>query len=104
MLLRRTSRPQSSSLAIRGRMHLRSMVTLQKILGTLLWPLLACSSSAQSQYPVRLDIVNKSVVFLYGTDAVGQVNTSSPVATGFIAMVPSKTLPGRGYPLLVTAR
>ena len=57
--------------------------------------------SAQSVFLINLDAVRQSVVFLHIVDASGELKEAG---TGFLLMVPTKTDPGKGYMLLVTAR
>lgn len=62
------------------------------------------SCTAQAQFPVNVDAVRKSVVFIFAPDAEGHVNKAAPMATAFIVEVPRKSDPKRAYRLLVTAR
>jgi hypothetical protein len=48
--------------------------------------------------------VQKTIVFIYGADAHGHENTSSPLATGFFVGVPNKDDQSHGVLLLITAR
>jgi len=66
--------------------------------------LVAFCLSLKAQTFVGYESVRKSVVFLYGTDATGEVDKSAALATGFLIIVPIKDRPDRGYSLLVTAR
>jgi hypothetical protein len=72
---------------------------------TVLWVLIvSLCSLAHTQTFVGYEPLRKSVVFLYAADAAGRVNTAAPLATGFLINIPSKSIPGRGYAALVTAR
>jgi hypothetical protein len=61
-------------------------------------------SVGQNTFPVKLDQLRQSIVFLYGSDATGNVNPSTPLATGFFVAVPTKSDPSQSLGLLVTAR
>jgi hypothetical protein len=66
--------------------------------------LLAFCSSVTAQVFVGYEPVRKSVVFLYGADAAGEVDKSATLATGFIVGIPLKSQPSDVALLLVTAR
>ena|ERR1039457_3605265 len=66
-----------------------------------LWLGLATLSAAQSNFNINMEAVRSSVVFMHFRDAQG---TLREAGTGFLLGVPSKSLPGQGYYLLVTAR
>lgn len=66
--------------------------------------LLASCSSAMAQVFVGYEGLRKSVVFLYGADASGEVDKSAALATGFIVGIPAKNQPNKTYLMLVTAR
>lgn len=53
---------------------------------------------------IRIDAVEKSVVFLYGATADGDFDSSQPLGTGFFVEVPLLSNPKRAYRFLVTAR
>jgi hypothetical protein len=53
---------------------------------------------------INVEAVQKSVVFLYGAQANGGIDSSKPLGTGFIVEVPLRTNPQKAYKLLVTAR
>ena len=61
-------------------------------------------SVGQTTFPVRLDQFRKSIVFLYSSDATGQVDPSKPQATGFFVGVPLKSDPSKSFLFLITAR
>jgi hypothetical protein len=53
--------------------------------------------SAKGQVVIGYEMARKSVVFLYGADASGQVDASVPLATGFLVNVLSKSKPSMGF-------
>jgi len=53
---------------------------------------------------VGYDIARNSVVFVYGADPLGHVNTSSPLATAFLMSIPLRNVQGKETAILVTAR
>jgi hypothetical protein len=58
-----------------------------------------------SQTLPNADKINKSVIFIYSATSDGSaVDESRPLGTGFFVQVPVKSLPGKSYFLLVTAR
>jgi hypothetical protein len=58
-------------------------------------------ADSQSPFNINLDVVRRSVVFLHRKDATGNL---SEAGTGFLLVVPTKSNPGVGFLLLVTAR
>jgi len=58
-------------------------------------------SSAQTPLAKNLDVIRKSVVFIYYRDAQG---VEQPEGTGFLLAIPLKRDPARSYLVLVTAR
>jgi hypothetical protein len=59
---------------------------------------------AQATININVEAVQKSVVFLYATDAQGIVDKNRPIGTGFLVGIPLKSDPTRLYPVLITAR
>jgi hypothetical protein len=53
---------------------------------------------------VNFDQMRRSVVFLYSSDATGNVNPDSSLATGFFVGVPTKSDPSQSLLFLITAR
>jgi hypothetical protein len=53
---------------------------------------------------INVEAVQKSVIFLYGSDSTGSVDSSRPLGTGFIVQVPSLSDPKRSYTFMITAR
>jgi hypothetical protein len=72
-------------------------------------PFVAClclllTATARAQTFIGYESVRKSVVFLYASDASGKPDESRPLGTGFLIGIPAKSLSGKSYLLLVTAR
>jgi hypothetical protein len=59
---------------------------------------------AQATININTDAVQKTVVFIYGSDAKGAVDQNQPMGTGFLVGVPLKSERQRLYPFLITAR
>jgi hypothetical protein len=81
--------------ALAGRIRLTALTTAT---------LIACCApplGAQSAFNINLDSIRSSVVFMHFRDPNGVLKEAG---TGFMLAAPSKTLPGRSYYLLVTAR
>ena len=79
------------------------MTTLRAV--SLVVPLaVSLAIPAQATVNINIEYVQKSVVFLYGADAAGNVDSTKPLGTGFIVQVPVASDPSKAYKLLVTAR
>jgi hypothetical protein len=59
---------------------------------------------AQATININVDAVQKTVVFIYASDASGAVDRNRPMGTGFLVAVPHNADPNRFYSFLVTAR
>lgn len=64
---------------------------------------LLCAFAA-GQVQANVDVMRKSVVFLYGADSHGHPDPAVMIATGFIVQVPAKHDPKLVYMLLITAQ
>jgi hypothetical protein len=78
-----------------------AMVRNSYLVAVLLTACFAPLAAAQSAFNINLDSIRSSVVFMHFRDANGVLREAG---TGFMLAAPSKTLPGRAYYLLVTAR
>jgi hypothetical protein len=61
-------------------------------------------TASSAQMNISVDYVRRSVVFLYGADAQGNVDPNKPLGTGFIIQIPRVSDPTQVWDILVTAR
>src|SRR5579863_7831161 len=63
-----------------------------------------CTAPVPAALNINIEAIQKSVVFLYGSDAAGKVDVQKAVGTGFLVNVPVISEPTKSYYLVVTAR
>lgn len=78
------------------------MTELSKLISLSLLTLLV-GLPARASVNINTEVVQKSVVYIYASDANGQVDPEKTVGTGFLVSVPAPSLKGI-WLLLVTAR
>jgi hypothetical protein len=59
---------------------------------------------ARATININVNAVQKTVVFIYASDANGGVDRNKPLGTGFLVGVPTNTDPNKFYSFLLTAR
>jgi hypothetical protein len=62
------------------------------------------ATASFAQLNISVEYVRRSVVFLYGADAAGNVDQNKPLGTGFIVEIPRVSDPAKAWKVLVTAR
>lgn len=81
-----------------------TLIARTKLLGISSVVALLLSTASFAAININVDYLRKSVVFLYGSDAAGNIDSTKPLGTGFIVQIPMMSNPVKAWKIVVTAR